>query len=72
MKLASGPSTLDLRGMAFAIVSALVLFLWVLEFPLAIAELRIGRRLETRLRILYLSKIPRLADRYLHSRLTST
>jgi ATP-binding cassette subfamily B protein len=30
-----------------------------------------GRRLETRLRIAYLEKIPRLNDRYFHSRLTS-
>jgi ABC-type multidrug transport system fused ATPase/permease subunit len=30
-----------------------------------------GRRLETRLRMLFMDKIPRLGDRYFHSRLTS-
>ena len=33
--------------------------------------LRMGRRLETRLRMLFMDKIPRLGDRYFHSRLTS-
>ncbi len=42
-----------------------------LEFPSTAAILRIGRRLETRLRIAFLEKLPRLSDRYFHSRLIS-
>jgi len=53
------------------VVLALVLFLFALELPLMTVEQRIGRRLETRLRVLLLEKIPRLSDRYFHSRLTS-
>ncbi len=59
------------RMIAIAILFALVLFLFALELPLTVIEQRIGRRLETRLRILLLEKIPRLSDRYFHSRLTS-
>jgi ATP-binding cassette subfamily B protein len=59
------------RLIAVAILFALVLILFALELPLTTIEQRIGRRLETRLRILLLEKIPRLSDRYFHSRLTS-
>jgi ATP-binding cassette subfamily B protein len=55
-------------------VVALLFFLvgmLLLEYPVAATELRIGRRFETRLRIMLLEKIPRLGDRYFHSRLTS-
>lgn len=48
-----------------------VLLLLALEFPLAATALRMGRRLETRIRIAFLEKIPRLGDRYFHSRLIS-
>jgi ATP-binding cassette subfamily B protein len=48
-------------------VGALVL----LELPIAVGLLRMGRRLEARLRIAFLKKIPRLGDRYFHSRLNS-
>ena len=57
-----------------AAVAALALFLLALaglELPLAAATLRMGRRLEARLRVAFLAKIPRLGDRYFHSRLTS-
>jgi len=43
----------------------------LLEFPISAIVLRMGRRLETRLRIAFLEKIPHLNDRYFHSRLTS-
>lgn len=55
-------------------IAVLFLFLgiaFLLEFPLANMQLRMGRRLETRLRIRFLEKIPKLGDRYFHSRLTS-
>jgi len=50
---------------------AFVLLLLVIEFPLVRGALRLGRRLETRIRIAFLTKIPRLEDRYFHSRLIS-
>jgi ABC-type bacteriocin/lantibiotic exporter with double-glycine peptidase domain len=43
----------------------------MLEFPIASGLLRIGRKLEARLRIAFQEKIPRLSDRYFHSRLNS-
>ena len=43
----------------------------MLEFPIASGLLGIGRRLEARLRIAFQEKIPRLGDRYFHSRLKS-
>lgn len=42
-----------------------------LEFPVASGLLRIGRKLEARLRIAFQEKIPRLGDRYFNSRLKS-
>jgi ATP-binding cassette subfamily B protein len=52
-------------------VFAFVLAFFLLDFPIQAAILRIGRNLETRLRIRFLEKIPRLSDRYFQSRLTS-
>ncbi|MBI3913746.1 MAG: ATP-binding cassette domain-containing protein [Chloroflexi bacterium] len=71
MKLGLSLPESGARMIAIAILFALVLFLFALELPLTVIEQRIGRRLETRLRILLLEKIPRLSDRYFHSRLTS-
>ncbi|HWS99782.1 MAG TPA: ATP-binding cassette domain-containing protein [Pyrinomonadaceae bacterium] len=48
-------------------VSALLL----LEWPTLSGLLRTGRHLEARLRVAFLSKIPRLGDQYFRSRLTS-
>ncbi|MBV9927354.1 MAG: ATP-binding cassette domain-containing protein [Acidobacteria bacterium] len=65
---------LNLSGQRLGAIGALVVFLLALlalELPLAGAVLRMGRRLETRLRMLFMDKIPRLGDRYFHSRLTS-
>lgn len=55
-------------------MAALLVFsgtLLCLEWPLAASTLRIGRRLEARLRLTFLKKIPRLGDRYFQSRLIS-
>jgi ATP-binding cassette subfamily B protein len=41
------------------------------EVPTLAGLLRMGRRLETRMRVAFLTKIPRLTDRYFHSRPTS-
>ncbi|HEY3216500.1 MAG TPA: ATP-binding cassette domain-containing protein [Candidatus Eisenbacteria bacterium] len=65
---------LGLSGQRLGAIGALLAFalgLLVLELPLMAGLFRIGRQLEARLRIAFLEKIPRLADRYFHSRLTS-
>ena len=50
---------------------AFMLFELVVDYAAVTGELRLGRRLETRLRVAFQEKIPRLGDRYFHSRLTS-
>jgi ATP-binding cassette subfamily B protein len=59
------------RILASLSLLAFVLALLLLEFPISATVLRMGRRLEARLRVAYLEKIPRLGDRYFRSRLTS-
>ncbi len=64
----------ELVGQRIGAMQALFAFffaLLLLELPVSATATRIGRRLETRLRIAFLEKIPRLGDRYFHSRLTS-
>ena len=56
---------------AIAAVVTFSLVLLLLEVPLIRNLLRYGRRLETRLRLAFLHKIPRLGDRYFQSRLKS-
>jgi ATP-binding cassette subfamily B protein len=54
--------------------AALLLFLGLLicmELPLMASALRLGRHLELRLRTAFLEKVPRLGERYFHSRPTS-
>jgi len=65
---------LNLTGQRLGAMGALLLFvigLLLLELPIAAGLLRSGRRLEIRLRVAFLEKIPRLIDRYFQSRLTS-
>jgi ATP-binding cassette subfamily B protein len=65
---------LSLSGQRLAAMAAVVILsvcLLVLELPIAAAALGVGRRLEIRLRIAFLRKIPRLTDRYLQSRPSS-
>ncbi|QRO00177.1 ATP-binding cassette domain-containing protein [Archangium violaceum] len=50
---------------------ALLGVLFTLELPLTLGTLQLGRRLELRLRLAFLDKIPRLGDRYFRSRLVS-
>lgn len=57
-----------------ALIGAVVLFIagmLMVEFPMGSGLLRFGRKLEARLRIAFQEKIPRLGDRYFHSRLNS-
>ena len=56
---------------AITAVITFSLALLILEIPLTRNLLRYGRRLETRLRLAFLRKIPRLGDRYFQSRLKS-
>ena len=65
---------LALSGQRLATIGALVALsavLLALEVPIAKGSVGLGRRLETRLRMAFLRKIPRLADRYLQSRPSS-
>jgi ABC-type bacteriocin/lantibiotic exporter with double-glycine peptidase domain len=67
-------SKLNLTEQRLGAVAALTVFslaLLCLELPLAAGLLRIGRRLEARLQLAFLEKIPRLGDRYFQSRLIS-
>jgi ABC-type bacteriocin/lantibiotic exporter with double-glycine peptidase domain len=54
-------------GMLGLLLLALVVLL-LLEVPIASGVQRLGRHLEARLRIAFLEKLPRLGDRYFHSR----
>jgi ABC-type bacteriocin/lantibiotic exporter with double-glycine peptidase domain len=56
------------RAGALVVLFTLLLVLLAIELPTAGAALRIGRKLETRMRVAFLSKIPRLTDRYFQSR----
>ena len=65
---------LSLTGQRLGALGVLLLFataLLLLELPIVSGLLRLGRRLEIRLRVAFLEKIPRLVDRYFQSRLTS-
>jgi ATP-binding cassette subfamily B protein len=65
---------LGLGDQRFGAMGALVIFVianLLLQLRLISDGLRFGRRLEARLRIAFLEKIPRLSDRYFQSRLIS-
>jgi len=57
--------TLAVSILGFAVL------LFLIETTLTALSLRLGRRLETRLRIALLTKIPQIEERYFHSRLIS-
>ncbi|MGH9462618.1 MAG: cysteine peptidase family C39 domain-containing protein, partial [Vicinamibacteria bacterium] len=71
LDLAPGLDVAGQRVGALAAVVVFASFLVLLEIPIAVSELRFGRRLELRLRTAFQTKIPLLGDRYFHSRLTS-
>lgn len=65
---------LGLARQRMGAMAAIVLFslaLLAMEIPAFSGALRLGRQIENRLRIAFLSKIPKLGDRYFQSRLTS-
>ncbi|MEZ5400082.1 MAG: ATP-binding cassette domain-containing protein [Bryobacteraceae bacterium] len=59
------------RATALAQLVAFGIGMLVLDFALSGSLLRLGRRLEVRLRIRFLEKLPRLGDRYFQSRPSS-
>jgi ABC-type bacteriocin/lantibiotic exporter with double-glycine peptidase domain len=59
---------IDFGRSLFAVTIALSAVLLLLEIPVISALLRLGRRLEIRLRLAFLEKLPRLGDRYFQSR----
>ena len=68
------PREFGVSGERLGVMTALLIFLaalMLLELPIASGILQIGRHLEARLRTTFLEKIPKLGDRYFHSRLTS-
>jgi ABC-type bacteriocin/lantibiotic exporter with double-glycine peptidase domain len=65
---------LPVAGQRMAAMAALLSFLVILlllDARLASLVARLGRQLEIRLRLAFLRKIPRIGDRYFHSRLQS-
>jgi len=65
---------LDLGTQRLGVMTALLVFLaahFLLKFQLLAGVAWVGRRLDTRLRMAFLEKIPRLSDRYFQSRLVS-
>jgi len=66
-ELGTTPHRLGALG---ALVAVLAIGM-ALEWPLAAGALHLGRTIELRLRVAFLDKIPRLTDRYFHSRLVS-
>lgn len=65
---------LHLGGQRLGAMAAILLFslaLLVIEIPLFSGSLRLGRQIENRFRLAFFAKIPRITDRYFHSRLIS-
>jgi ATP-binding cassette subfamily B protein len=68
------PREFGLSGQRLGVMIAVLLFglaLTLIELPIASGILRVGRHLEARFRVAFLEKLPKLGDRYFHSRLTS-
>lgn len=59
------------RAAAMSILLVLLALSLAIQLPIVRGALTMGRALEVRLRVAFLSKIPRLSDRYFHSRLIS-
>lgn len=66
--LARDLNVVSQRLAAFAALLVFVTLLWAFELPIVSESLRLGRHLETRLRLSLLEKLPKLNDRYLQSR----
>jgi ATP-binding cassette subfamily B protein len=64
-------ATNEQRVIAMGVLLSFLLSMFLLELPIVSGLWRLGRHLESRLRIAFQEKIPRLGDQYFHSRLTS-
>lgn len=63
--------TVEQRGVGMLVLAGLALGLLLIQIPISLGLLGIGRRLEVRLRKAYFEKLPRTEDRYFQSRLAS-
>jgi ATP-binding cassette subfamily B protein len=64
-------ATNEQRVIAVGVLLFFLLSMFLLELPIISGLWRLGRHLESRLRIAFQKKIPRLGDQYFHSRLIS-
>ena len=64
-------ATNEQRVIAAGVLLFFLLSMFLLELPIISGLWRLGRHLESRLRIAFQKKIPRLGDQYFHSRLIS-
>ena len=63
--------TVEQRAAGMAILAAAALSLLIIQIPISLGLLGIGRRLEVRLRKAYFEELPKTEDRYFQSRLAS-
>lgn len=59
------------RLIAYSAFLVFVVVVWLFEYSIVKESLRAGRHLETRVRVLLMSKLPKLNDQYLQSRVVS-
>ncbi len=64
-------SMIGQRTVAIALFFALFIIMTLMEFPISATTMQLGRKIEARMRVAFLEKIPKLSDRYFHSRLIS-
>ena len=63
--------TIGQRATGMAVLAAVALLLVLIQIPISLGLLGIGRRLEVRLRKAYFEELPKTEDRYFQSRLAS-
>ncbi|MCW5849172.1 MAG: ATP-binding cassette domain-containing protein [Anaerolineae bacterium] len=71
VRLAQVTLSAEWRTWIMGILMVLLVALFALEVPIYTLTWRLARRVDIRLRVLLLEKIPKLNDRYFHSRLVS-
>ena len=64
-------ATVRQRALGMLLMAAFALVLMLIQVPVSVGLLGIGRRLEIRLRKAYLESLPNIEDRYFQSRLAS-
>ncbi len=63
--------TISQRAVGLGVLAVVALSLLLLQIPISLGLLGIGRRLEVRLRKAYFEELPKMEDRYFQSRLAS-